>query len=121
MKFQEVTWEWATTPSTEYLHVCPIGDNNEDFRAVVLDRLENVEKWPDVEGIIFFQNVDMSSSHLGESSALTYGAKVTYRADILDKIKADPCSVRLGDTPSVFKYPQWYISREAHLKSKGTK
>ena len=120
MKFQEVTWQWATTPASVHLHSCPIGDN-EDFRTAVLERLENVEKWPDMEGIIYFQNVDMSSSRLGEASALTYGPNCTYQSDIIAKIEAAPSSVRLGDTPSVFKYPQWYISREAHLKSKGTK
>lgn len=120
MKFQEVTWEWATNPSTDHLTMCPLGDDNQEFRDSVLERLENVEAWPDVEGIIFFQNVTMDSSHLGESSILIYGPNCTYRADILAKIEANPCSFPLGETPSVFKYAQWYISRAAHLQTKGT-
>lgn len=111
---REVTWDWACTPS----HGCslpPIDRENGQFRRQVLAWLEDVEKHPGVEGVIFFQNVALDSSHLGESTAVMYGPGCTYTAARVEEMKADPMKYFLGDLPSVRMYPQWYVTRAGHL------
>ncbi len=111
---QEKTWAEVTTPdSTDH---CPIGDDNDTFRHAVLSRLEDVEHWPDVQGVIYFLNVDMSSSQLGKASMMPYGPGCTI--EDIEKVKENPMAFFLGDVPSRRQYPQWYISRERHLASK---
>lgn len=56
----------------------------------------------DVLGVVCFENIDMSSSDLGQRSALIYGAKCTCKT--LDICLAG----RLGDVPSRFQYPKYY-------------
>lgn len=60
----------------------------------------------DVAGICIFENLDMWSSNLGESSALAYGPGCTYKT--IDDLKGQ----HLGDVPSRFKYPTQYYEKE---------
>lgn len=118
--FQERTWEWATTG--DHGRGCPIeggvGNPEEAFRAAVLERLEDVEKFPDVEFVVFVQNVDLSSPRIGTYNVRLAGPGMTWTAETIEELKADPCSHFHGDLPSERLYPQWYISRQAHLETK---
>lgn len=64
--------------------------------------LEAAARYPDAEAIVVFENVDMSSSRLGERSALVVGPSNTFTnvEDASDKW--------LGDLPSERQYPTAY-------------
>lgn len=116
MPLEEKTWAEVTTPDRN--GHCLIGDDNEKFRRDVLDRLENVERWPTVQGIVYFLNEDFNSSQFGHAGVLPYGPDCTI-TDI-EAIKQDPLRFYLHDLPSERQYPQWYISRERHLAARQT-
>lgn len=108
----EKTWQEVTTPDPRTGR-CLIGNDNEEFRAACLSRLEDTEKFPTVQGIIYFENVTLDSSRLGEASILPYGPDNTIKN--IEDVKADPMRFFLHDLPSMRQYPQWYITREAHM------
>jgi hypothetical protein len=117
--FREVTWAWATTPNMIGSRLCPLGYADEDaaFWEECLARLEDSNRFPHAEGIILFENPDMWSSQHGARTVLPYGPENTIKAEDLPKIAANPMLWKLGEAPSRFEYPQWYISREAHLRA----
>ena len=116
-KFREVTWEWATAPYDAASSLTPLGPHdNPEWRAAILDRLENTEKYPSVEGLIFFQDLEISPNPKPDCvQALEYGPHNTFKAEMLPDIATDYMKFRIGNVPSQFRYPQWYISRKAHL------
>jgi hypothetical protein len=120
LSFEEKTWEWATTPDDS--RGCPIegliGDRDDAWRAAVLERLEDVEKWPQVKYVVFVQNVDMTSSMMGAYNVIIAGEGCTWDTPQIEELKENPSRHWVGDLPSQRMYPQWYISREAHLKAK---
>lgn len=110
MAFREVTWEEAQADLTD-----------PDFREAVRIRLENVEEFPDVEGVLFFRNPDMWSSSLGASSILPYGPKNTFKGADVAAMKINAMKYWLNNLPSQRQYPEWYISRKTHLEASGEK
>jgi hypothetical protein len=118
--FEEKTWKEVTTPNDR--GACPIegevGKPDEAWRAQVLARLEDVEHWPQVEFIVFVQNIDLCSSRLGEHNAIIAGPGCTWTAQTIEELKENPCKCWYGDLPSQRLYPQWYISRANHFKAK---
>ena len=113
MPITEKTWKEVTTPNERGRAL--LGDHPE-FRREVLERLEDTNKWPNVLGIVFFENVTLDSSHCGATQVLVYGPGHTLAA--IEPLIANPMQHRLGDLPSTFQYPQWYITRAAHLATK---
>jgi hypothetical protein len=67
---------------------------------------------------VFFQNMQMDSSAFGDSQVLVYGDECMLTPEMMPGVIADRMTFRLGDLPSRFLYPQWYISRKAHLELK---
>ncbi len=123
MPFEEKTWEWATNPEDSGPGCAPIEGyvcgKDDAWRAAVLERLEDTEKWPQVEFIVFAQNADLSSSELGSYNVVLSGAECTWKAEHIAELKVNSNLYWLGgDLPSRRLYPQWYISRESHFKIK---
>ncbi len=71
------------------------GDFNEEVHKQIQEMLER----KNVTGIVMFENMDMSSSHLGERTAMIAGPECTYRS------VAGCQGYHLGSVPSVFQYP----------------
>jgi len=121
MKFREVTWTWAVTEQPPS-HRCPIdfqpnSDPSAEFREEILTRLEDDHKWPQVEGVILFENLALDSSSMGQRQVLIYGEGCTYDGRVIGQIMANPMSVKTGGpNPSQWQYPQWYITREKHRR-----
>ena len=88
----------------------------DEARFQVLERLRNVGMWPNVLGLIFFENIDCGSSHMGESLMLVYGPSYTIEA--IEPVIENPMKYHLNDLPSVRQYPQWYITRAGYLGGK---
>ncbi len=78
----------------------------EMFAPSVQDRIREMAAREDVTHLVVFTNIDMSSSHLGDMTAVIVGPGCTYKT--LDEIKDS----HLGQVPSVFQYPTHYA--EAH-------
>ena len=118
--FEEKTWQEVTTP--DHRGFCPVEGGcskpDEEWRQKILERLENMAQWPNVHFVVFVQNVDLCSSHLGAYNVIVAGPGNTWTAQTLEELKQNPCSHWYGDLPSTRLYPQWYISRENHLKAK---
>ena len=73
-----------------------LGMFSEDTHAPLT---ETMKRWPTAEGMIVFECLDMSSSRLGERSAMPYGPDNTIKA--LDDVKGK----WLNDLPSQRQYP----------------
>lgn len=67
-------------------------------RPVVRERAARLK----ASHVVLFENLDMSSSHLGARTALIIGPDCTYKS--LDDIR----EAHLGQVPSVFQYPTCY-------------
>lgn len=122
-RFQERTWQWATTPDDNGDapidgHLRPVSPGL-NWRPRVLERLEDTELWPNVEFIVFVQNMQLDSSGMGGCSMAVAGPGYTWTAETIEDMKKNPMKYHIGDLPSQRMYPQWYISRAAHLKRKG--
>lgn len=122
MPFQERTWEEVTREGQFGSCRCPIEgeveDPRPDWRAEILDRLENQERWPNVEFLVFVQCIDMGSSHFGAYNMVLAGPGYAWTAETIARMHAEPLSFWYGDTPSQRMYPRWYLSRARHLKEK---
>jgi len=120
--FEEKTWEWATTPDDSGF--APIEgkcmERDDDWRAEVLKRLEGTEQFPNCEFIVCVQVIALDSSKLGAHNVVMAGANHTWTAKQIEELKENPNKYWYGDLPSERMYPQWYISREKHLATKGS-
>ena len=118
--FQEKTWEEVTTPDERGF--CPVegecGPPNEARRIQLLNILENVEAYPNVHFLVFVQCQMMDSSHFGSNALVMAGPKHTWTAETIEELKQNPNTHWYGDLPSQRMQPQWFISRESHLKVK---
>lgn len=69
------------------------------FDIEIQYKIEDNINRSDVDGIVYFVNMQMDSSNLGMSTGLIYGPGCTY------KTAEEICKGRLGDLPSRFQYP----------------
>lgn len=74
----------------------------EMFAPSVHENLRRMEEREDVTHLVVFTNLDLSSSHRGEQTAMAIGPGCTYKT--LDEIKDS----HLGEVPSMFQYPTHY-------------
>lgn len=66
--------------------------------------LASAARYPDKEALVCFENIDMSSSQIGQRAALVVGPSNTYKLEDIIKPGA-----RLGDIPSRFQYPVSFV------------
>jgi len=71
------------------------GDFDEEVHVQIKEMLER----KDTVGMVMFENLDLTSSHIGERTAMIVGPNYTYKS-------VAECQGRhLGQVPSVFQYP----------------
>lgn len=85
--------------------------SKQDVLAYILnvEQRDQVERSMDREGVtavVIFENLDMSSSGLGNMAAVMVGPEFTY------KTVAEAAAGRLGDVPSRFQYPVAYYEKQ---------
>ena len=112
MPFREITWEEAITPSSCGLR--PIGASRE-FAADVLALLEDTVNHPTGQGIIFWENLEITTCPRYGPMATVYGPDNTHKPELLAKIVAEPMRFWLGELVSDRRYPTWHIDRAKHL------
>lgn len=72
--------------------------------------IEAIKRYPDAVAVVRFVNMDMSSSSLGQSSALVVGPSNTFKS-------IEDCKGKwLNDLPSQRQYPDEYCLRDELLK-----
>lgn len=121
MAFEEKTWEEVTTPdyrTGKCLIEGGIGPQDDEWRAKVLERLEDTKKWPRVKYVVMLQNEDLCSSKFGAYNVTIAGEGYTWGDDEIADMAENRMKYKSGDLPSTFMYPQWFISREKHLEAK---
>lgn len=69
-------------------------------------------RYPDKEGIVCFENLQLDSSHFGDRAALVMGPSNSWP---LARIEED--GFRLSDLPSNFKYPVAYVDYRNQVQS----
>lgn len=98
----------VTSPMKEFKHETSgkiVELNKEAFFALFDESIHaNMERlfttYPTAQGLVCFENLDMSSSHMGERTACPIGPDNTITFDNLNK-------ARLGAVPSVAQYPRY--------------
>lgn len=63
-----------------------------------------IARYPDCEGIVCMENLQMDSSQFGARSALVMGPSNSWPL-----VKVKEAGFRLGDVPSRFQYPTAYV------------
>jgi hypothetical protein len=74
----------------------------ERFDKSVRKKVENLLNKDGTDGMVLFENQDLSSSHIGEKTGVVFGPARTYKT--LNALKVG----HLGDVPSRFKYSVAY-------------
>lgn len=86
----------------------------EEYKGRVAERLNKMQLQMDeegTEGLVGYEILDMGSSSLGSRKSLPAG-KIWAHLKSLDEVLAEASPGRpLGETPSVFHYPQYFWKR----------